>query len=425
MNKAIKSHVLVVGMGMSGLMAAYTAAKEGKEVTLLANGLGALSIASGCIDVLGYKIDSDKNTMQAISNPFEAINSLAPRHPYAIVGRESVEKSLALVHDLFQNQGVDFSHKKYQNTLVPTMIGTLKPTYIYPSASDSAPLFAAKKVTVVTVDAIRDCHPHLIAEQLQKYPNLKDVTFETATIKSHFGTAHRAVSPLDVARYVDSPAGYSWLSKALRPFVKQSDAILLPPILGTSCAKEDLSPWKKLQKSLDCSLVEMLSLPPGVGGGRLYGVFMRALQDLGIRIIENANIINADIHNGNCKALIAQGEGKQIQYKADNFIIASGGILGGGICTKPGKAYESIFNIELETPEQQEHWANADAFGSHAFLQMGVSVNEKLQVFNNNGQLLADNVYYVGRTLGAYDYAAEKSGNGVAIATAWYAVQNI
>ena len=51
MNKR-NSDVLVIGAGMSGLVAALAAARRGRKVTVLSRGVGALAIGSGCVDVL-------------------------------------------------------------------------------------------------------------------------------------------------------------------------------------------------------------------------------------------------------------------------------------------------------------------------------------------------------------------------------------
>ena len=46
--------VIVIGMGLAGLMAAKTAAEEGKTVLLIGKGMGTAHTYTGCIDVLGY-----------------------------------------------------------------------------------------------------------------------------------------------------------------------------------------------------------------------------------------------------------------------------------------------------------------------------------------------------------------------------------
>ena len=46
--------VIVIGAGLSGLMAAEAAQSQGARVLLLAKGMGSLPLTTGCIDGLGY-----------------------------------------------------------------------------------------------------------------------------------------------------------------------------------------------------------------------------------------------------------------------------------------------------------------------------------------------------------------------------------
>ena len=69
MNKR-NSDVLVIGAGMSGLVAALAAARRGRKVTVLSRGVGALAIGSGCVDVLGYV-----NGQAVISHQYDAYHS--------------------------------------------------------------------------------------------------------------------------------------------------------------------------------------------------------------------------------------------------------------------------------------------------------------------------------------------------------------
>ena len=45
--------LIIIGMGLSGLLAAKTAVDMGKKVLLIGKGLGSLSILSNTIDLLG------------------------------------------------------------------------------------------------------------------------------------------------------------------------------------------------------------------------------------------------------------------------------------------------------------------------------------------------------------------------------------
>ncbi len=53
--------LIVIGMGLSGLMAAKTAVEMGKKVLIIGKGLGTLSILSNTIDLLGILSPNGKN----------------------------------------------------------------------------------------------------------------------------------------------------------------------------------------------------------------------------------------------------------------------------------------------------------------------------------------------------------------------------
>ena len=48
----------------------------------------------------------------------------------------------------------------------------------------------------------------------------------------------------------------------------------------------------------------------------------------------------------------------------------------------------------------------------------------RLRPLGKDGNPLCSNVFFIGKTLGGYDHAAEKSGNGVALSTALFAAMN-
>ena len=76
--------LIVIGAGLSGLIAAHTAAKAGKQVKIVTKGLGATHWHAGSIDVLGYY----PNSATPVNRPLETIQDLVraqPQHPYAIL----------------------------------------------------------------------------------------------------------------------------------------------------------------------------------------------------------------------------------------------------------------------------------------------------------------------------------------------------
>ena len=202
-----KSDILVVGSGLAGMTAALTAAASGKSVTLLCYGAGSLSISSDCIDVLGYF--GGERTKE----PFTVMERLPEEHPYRKIGTQAVKTALEWFEKFCAGAGLDL-HKPAEgegNHELITVMGTTKPSWLCPDSHDAACIRAAKHIAVFTVENMKDVHPRLIIDQLKHYPFLADKDFQGFTLPCPIKDARRNITPLDIARYVDKPAGLRWL----------------------------------------------------------------------------------------------------------------------------------------------------------------------------------------------------------------------
>ena len=409
-----KSDILVVGSGITGMTAALNAAASGKKVTLLCYGVGSLAISSACIDVLGY-IDGKR-----VADPFSAMDDLPPEHPYRKTGKDTVRSALKWFRDFCAREGIEIRSPEEGegNHDLVTVMGTLKPSYLCPDSFDSSGLHDAKTIAVFSVENMKDVHPKLIIDQLKRYASLSGKEFSGFILPCPVQHAHRNITPLDIARYVDKPEGLHWLKEHLKAYAGKYDVFLLPPVCGMEYSQKV---WKNLCSDLKVRIVEMISIPPAVSGLRLYDVMRKALNKAGVYVAENVQVTRADVAGGTCTALYS-GEGQMEQrWEAEEFIMATGGLLGGGISTDPGKAWESIFRIPLDVPANIEDWSSPYIFGNSLFARMGVSVGQDLRPVDKEGKVLLNNVRFAGRVLGGYDFALEKSGHGVALATGWLA----
>ncbi|MEF8831291.1 MAG: FAD-binding protein, partial [Halobacteriales archaeon] len=147
----IESDVLVVGGGLAGRMAALASARAGATVRLVSHKQSTLRQASGLVDVLG-RVDGD-----TVADPFGALDSLPPDHPYRTVGAAGIREGLAAfeaaVGDAYRGGHTD------RNALVPTSGGTVKPTARYPAsvaaglASDDRDVLLVGFESVIDFDA--------------------------------------------------------------------------------------------------------------------------------------------------------------------------------------------------------------------------------------------------------------------------------
>ena len=82
--------LLVIGAGLVGLSAAIAAAKAGLQVRVIAKGQGATHWHAGTVDVLGYLPETDT----PVQSPLNALEQLAPDHPYQLLGAAKVKEAL-------------------------------------------------------------------------------------------------------------------------------------------------------------------------------------------------------------------------------------------------------------------------------------------------------------------------------------------
>lgn len=408
--------IIVVGSGLAGLMAAWAAVKAGRTVKVISEGMGCLAISAGCVDVLGYD-----NEGKRLENPFDGFGQLTAGHPYSILGRDAVIEALEEYKAVLASKGLTVHNgledNKAVNTLMPTIMGTLKPTWLVPENVQADTLSNAQRVLVIGVHGFRDCRPALIVSQLLRYPELAAKEFGTCVLPEPFNEHGRSLNALDLAHAADRPKGRKWLLEQLRGRGKGYDLVLLPPMLGSRAA----SPVRKeVQEALGCPFIEMLSVPPGVTGLRVRDALAETLVEHGVEFYENAQVMRAEVLENRCVKLFLASSGRELVQEARAYVIATGGILNGGVIMEQGSAREAIFGMEIPVPADVDDWSEPEAFGKHLISRLGVAVNAKL----NASAGLAENVFFAGRTLGGYDHAIEKSGNGVACATGYAAGKN-
>lgn len=416
MNKI--TDVLVIGSGLAGLTAALAAVEAGCKTSLLCEGMGNLSISGGCIDFLGY----DKMG-QKLENPWTGLEALPPDHPYALLGKENIENAFNKVISLLADKGCILHHARDDkgnpaNTMIPTIMGTLKPTYLLPQEINPQLLNDAKNILVIGIQGFRDCKPRLIIEQLRRYPGWEEKNYDSLVLPPPFKEKGRSLNALDIARATDRSLGREWLLSNLKGRGANYDVAFMPPILGV---KTTSSIREEAPETLGCPIVELQCLPPAVAGLRLREAFMNILYAKGVQVFENAQVVEADVDGDHCISISVNASGRQVKHEAKAFVVATGGIIAGGVILGEGSGKEAIFGLPLAVPPNVDDWTEPEIFGSHFITRLGVPVNAQLNAtIPLNGKIL-ENVFFAGRTLGGYDYATEKSGHGVALVTGWRA----
>ena len=99
--------LLVIGAGLSGLMAGIAAARQGAHTRIVATGVGALLWTPGTIGVLGYLPDRQG----PVRSPLETLDALGriwPQHPYTLLDARELRQHLETFRELTYALGLPY-----------------------------------------------------------------------------------------------------------------------------------------------------------------------------------------------------------------------------------------------------------------------------------------------------------------------------
>jgi glycerol-3-phosphate dehydrogenase subunit B len=395
------------------LIAAHTAARAGKQVKIVTKGLGATHWHAGSIDVLGYY----PNSATPVQRPLETIRDLTraqPQHPYAILNG-TLPDALKNFVTLAQELGLPYAGAANDgdNLWLPSPVGAARPTFLAPRAQLAGDLRRPEPMLIVGLRGMRDFYPELIAENLTKQGHRARAAFlplDLITERHDSNTVH-------LASALDDPARRARLAAALKQLAQPGERIGLPAILGLDAHAAALD---DLQAQVGAPIFEIPTLPPSVPGVRLTNALRNRLRQLGVRVEINADVIGFHAEKDRVLWIESDASGRPLKHRAEKFLLATGGILGGGINSDhTGKVWEVVFNLPLTTPHDRGEWFRARFFdpAGHPIFRAGVPVNREFQPVDANGGRVYENAWAAGNILAHADPILERSLEGIAIAT--------
>jgi glycerol-3-phosphate dehydrogenase subunit B len=420
---ALTSDVLVIGGGLAGSTAALAAAREGTDVRIVSAAENTLRQASGLIDVLGYPPRTGRDRGRdatPIVDPFDAIPDLPMEHPYRTVGVDAVRDGLALF-DAVTGETYRGDHTD-RNALVPTAGGRVKPTARYPAGVAPGLATDGRDALLVGFESLPVLDAPLAADRLEA----DGVPFEVRGVTTRFpadfradATATRYAHALDVDEATaDGRSIRDALAAAIGPHLDGEDRVGLPPILGSARHGEVRA---HLERTLDVAVFEVPAGPPSLPGIRLESSLREALSDAGVVVSTGTPVVDATVDDDRIETVTADRDGQAIPYRAEEYVLATGGLVGTGVESDREAVSEPVFDCHVPHPDERDAWFEDDAFGSHAFARFGVRTDGALRPLDADGDPEFANLRAAGAVLGGYDLAAERSGSGVSIATGYAA----
>jgi glycerol-3-phosphate dehydrogenase len=412
--------VLVVGAGLSGLAAAWQAATGGKRVRIISKGMGAQYWNTGCVDVLGfYPTDSD----EPVESPADSLRQLIqdqPRHPYALAaesgGQKTLDESLRALQDLSVQAGYPLWGSIERNWLLPSAMGTFRPTCLAPETMVAGDLRRPDPMLLVGFTQFPDFYPELIADNLLA----RGVPARGVTLNIPMLNDRRFVTSRTLAGFFDQPDFRSTVAHEVHANLSgEVKRVGFPAVWSLG---HPLQVKQELENLLGVPVFEIPTLPPSIPGIRLSQLLVKAIEIAGGKVYDGMQVVDIEADNSRLSAMISEAAARRKLNRASTFILATGGLLGGGFkATYDGHVREVVADLPVSAPEGRDNWLERQFFSptGHPIFRAGLVVNSGFQPVDPSGKVVYENLFAVGGTLSEADLLRERSLDGVGLVTGY------
>ena len=408
----------VIGTGMAGMAATLFAANRGISVAQ-AGTTGEIIFASGYFDLMGIHPLEEKKIWK---DPWAARKALIrdiPNHPYARVRQKDILAAFEEIISFLQETGLQYCRMESQNSQALTPVGTVKTTYAVPQTMWAGVQALAEKppCLVVGFKGLKGFSAHQVAGNLQhKWPKLRAVRIPFP------GNLEGELYAEQMARSLDFSGNREKLALAVQPHLKDAKVVGMPAILGMYQTRDVLT---DLEHHLGVPVFEIPTLPPSVPGLRLKETFEQGFQKKAVQQFSQKRVLKAQsTPEGNFVLDISRGETPEHQIQAKGVILATGRFLGRGLSAERKRIRETLFDLPVFQPEARLDWHRKDFLDSrgHPLNRAGLETDDRLRPVDASGKPMFQRLFAAGAILAHQDWIRMKCGAGLAIATAYKAV---
>lgn len=395
----MKFDTIIIGGGLSGLTAGIELSRNGQKCLIVSSGQSALHFFSGSFEL--YGMDGD---------PFKAMESLTPQHPYSMIGLEKLRALADGVKPFFKEVGIELKGDAGLNHWRITPLGLMKPAWLTLDEYASIPSdgqISWKKVAILNVDGFLDFHASYIAAALEA----KGVeTVVKGISMPELAKLRQNPTEMRSANIAKTLVGdrINTLAARINEHAKDVDAVLMPAVVGlTGC-----SDVVRLKEMVDRPLHFIATLPPSVPGIRLQMMLRKHFQKVGGTYMLGDSVTGGGFKDGKLNHITTQNHA-DVRFEADNFIIATGSFFSKGLVSDIEGVREPIFGLDVKSADVRSDWYRRNFFEAQPYMNFGVVTDNAFRALQNGS--VVENLYAVGSVIGGCNSIKEGSGAGVAV----------
>lgn len=408
--------VVIIGGGLSGLTCGIRLQEAGKNCAIISTGQSALHFSSGAFDFLNKLPDGTR-----VMHPLDAIKRLGGNHPYRKIGEEKIREYVADVQDWFGKSGIVLHGDVEKNHYCLSPIGIIKSAWL--SFDDFEPLetadaFPYKRVAVANFAGFIDFYPRFIADALAEKGVECRIEILNIPAVEKLRTNPTEMRSANIARVFDSEAQLENLLTLINDLSEEVDAVILPAVFGLS----SVYPLEYIRKYSEKPVFFISPVPPSVPGIRVQKRLQERFVELGGTFFLGDTVEKA-FFDGDTVIGITTNNHSDIQFYAEQYVLASGSFFSKGIISRSNEIYEPVLNADVEYDSQRDNWFCKNVFDVQPYMSYGVKTDIGFHPLRDG--VPVRNMFAIGSVLSGYNPLEEGCGSGVAILTALHVANTI
>jgi glycerol-3-phosphate dehydrogenase subunit B len=416
--------VAVIGAGIAGMAASLFARERGLSC-IQVGGSGGILFASGLLDLMGVHPIVEGRPWR---DPFAALAALAqdePEHPLARVDAASIRTAFESFVAALAAAGLPYAPLDQGNRSVLTSMGTIKTSFGVPRsmAAGADTLDARPPCLMVDFRGLREFSARQIVATLSGgWPGLRHrrIEFPRSAAAAELYAAH-------LARSLETRAVREQAIGLVKPLVGDARAVGFPAVLGLARSADVHAAF---EAGLGVPVFEIPTMPTSVPGLRLQAALEAAVATRGVHRLRRTEVRGLAFA-ANDDAALELGDdpngGRGDSVVARAVVLATGRFSGRGLVADRDRIREPLLGLPVLQPASREDWHRRDFHDSagHAVHRAGLTVDHAWRPLDANGKPAWPRLVAIGSILARQDWIRAKCGSGLAIATAWAAIDHL